>query len=74
MIVLANMIILRLLIGFMMTRSVVELILSLQILNNNEKPWGENWIAMSDLKMPYFQPQMTNLCDFFWLIWSFHMC
>ena len=53
------------LIGLMMTRSVMELILSVQILNDHEKPWDENWIPKPDLKMPYFWPQMTNLCDFF---------
>ena len=38
------------LIGLMMTRSVMELILSVQILNDHEKPWDENWIPKPDLK------------------------
>ena len=51
---LANLVILHVLIGFMMTRSVMEFILSLQILNNHEKPWGENWIPKPDLKKAIF--------------------
>ena len=62
---LADLVILHVLISYIMTRSVMELILSLQMMNNHEKPWGKNWIPKSDLKMPYFQPQMTNLRDFF---------
>ena len=58
---LADLVILHVLISYIMTRSVMELILSLQMMNNHEKPWGKNWIPKSDLKMPYFQPQMTNL-------------
>ena len=51
---LANMVISQVLIGFMMTRSVMELILSLQMLNNHEKPWCENWIPNPDLKNAIF--------------------
>ena len=57
MIFLANMVISHVLIGFMMTRSVMELILSVQILNNHEKPWGENWIPKPDLKNAIFLAQ-----------------
>ena len=50
----AIMIISYVLIGLMMTRSVMELILSVQILNNLEKPWGENWIPKPDLENVIF--------------------
>ena len=62
---LANMVISHVLIGFMMTRSVMELILIVQILNNHEKPRGKNWIPKPDLRNAIFWPQMINLCDFF---------
>ena len=42
------------LICLIMTGSVMELILSVQILNNHEKPWGENWIPKPDLKNAIF--------------------
>ena len=54
MIFLANMVISHVLIGFMMTRSVMELILSVQMLNNHEKPWGENGIPKPDIKNAIF--------------------
>ena len=48
------MVISRVLIGIMMTRSVMELILSVQMLNNHEKPWGKNGIPKPDLKNVIF--------------------
>ena len=59
---LTNMVISHVLIGIMMTRSVMELILSVQILNNHEKLLGENLIPKPDLKNAIFlAPDVQSL-------------
>ena len=46
----ANKAIFHVLIGFMMTTSVMEWILGVQILKNHEKPMGENLVPKPDIK------------------------
>ena len=46
----ANMVIFHVLIGFIMTNSVMEWKLDVQILNNHEKPMGVNLIPKPDIK------------------------
>ena len=46
----ANMVILHLLTGFMMTASVMDWILYVQILNNHDKPMGKNLVPKPDIK------------------------
>ena len=46
----ANMVIFHVLIGFIMTNSVMEWKLDVQISNNHEKPMGQNLVLKPDIK------------------------